>query len=264
MALSTIDERIPQLDIPAGLSSADKVLALLDAFDADHDVMGVSQLARRAGIAKSTAHRLLGVLVQWGMLSRDGNLYMLGSKLVELSTFAGNRLLRDVALPHLQDLYELTHGIVHLAVPDRGDALYVEKLYGHFCAKSTPAIGARVPLNRGPIGKVMLAHLNRDYGHPEALSRAMKNSVASSESLRTELERIESTGIAYAQERAPRGDTYVIAAPILDPSIGLIGAISITAGVDRVAPASIQLPLRTATVRIARALTLGAARQGRF
>ena len=68
------------------------------------------------------------------------------------------RELRDVALPYLQDLLEVTHEVVHLVVLDENQALYVEKLESRPGVLVVSQVGGRLPLHATGPGKVLLAH----------------------------------------------------------------------------------------------------------
>src|SRR5262245_26405981 len=60
----------PHYDGLAPGTSVGKALAVLDAFRGGGALLGVSQIAERAGIPKSTAHRLLSVLVDHSYVDR--------------------------------------------------------------------------------------------------------------------------------------------------------------------------------------------------
>jgi hypothetical protein len=66
-------------------------------------------------------------------------------------------LLREQLLPHLADLYELTHETVHLAVLRGTDIVYVNKIQGHRATRSPSRIGARLPAYCTGVGKALLA-----------------------------------------------------------------------------------------------------------
>jgi DNA-binding IclR family transcriptional regulator len=74
----------------------------------------------------------------------------------EIGQLAGRRL-RDRAHPHLQDLFDLTHENVHLAIRDGLQALYVDKVYGSRRVSVASRIGGRVPLHSTAVGRVLLA-----------------------------------------------------------------------------------------------------------
>ena len=84
-----------------GRTATSRVLAVLGAFDSTQSVLGVTAIARRSGLAVSTAHRLVAELEDWGALTRRGDgRYEIGPRLWEIGLLAPvNRELRQVALP---------------------------------------------------------------------------------------------------------------------------------------------------------------------
>src|SRR5947208_958286 len=68
-----------------GRSVTSRPLAVLDAFSASSPRLSLSEIAGRAGLPLTTAHRLLGELTAWGALSRrtDGR-YEIGRRLWDL------------------------------------------------------------------------------------------------------------------------------------------------------------------------------------
>src|SRR6476646_6279464 len=53
-----------------GVSSVDNALRILRSFSYSEPTLGVSELARRLGLGKSTVHRLLQALVRQGFVTR--------------------------------------------------------------------------------------------------------------------------------------------------------------------------------------------------
>src|SRR5690349_2997665 len=103
----------PDVTSPTERTAVDKALSLLTAFDPhSSNGIGVSELARRTGLTKSTAFRLLGVLLRNGVVERVGSNYRLGPTLHELG---GNiyspayERLGSLLTPFLADMYEQTH-----------------------------------------------------------------------------------------------------------------------------------------------------------
>ncbi|NIR58228.1 MAG: helix-turn-helix domain-containing protein, partial [Gammaproteobacteria bacterium] len=74
-----------------------RVTAILDAFDAGHSRLTLSDIARRSGLPLSTVHRLVAELEQWRALERDteGG-YRVGLRLYELGQLASGGL-RELA-----------------------------------------------------------------------------------------------------------------------------------------------------------------------
>ncbi len=222
-------------------TSVGKALALLDAFESLDTSLGVSELARRTGIPKSTAFRLLAILEQRQLVERENTRYCLGKRLFELGnrvSYCRPRSLRDTALPYISDLYELTHETVHLAVLDGTDVLYVEKIFGHQQVKAPSTVGGRVPAYCSAIGKALLAW--SDAAKVEAtVARGLKPrtgyTIVTPGRLVDELKVIRSQGVAYDREESNLGINCV-ASPIVSRSGRLIGGISVCGGAARFVP----------------------------
>src|SRR5262249_31002288 len=125
------------------LSSVATAIRLLKAFSEDEVDIGISDLARRLSIAKSTAHRLAGTLVSEGMLEQDHGTgkYRLGVALFRLGALVRRRMeVSNEARPFLYDLREKINESVHLAILDGSEIMYVYNL------ESTHAIRMRSDL----------------------------------------------------------------------------------------------------------------------
>lgn len=146
-----------------GASVTGRALALVGAFDEAHRRLTLTELAGRAGLPVATAHRLVGELVAWGALRRTSSGdYVVGRRLWDVGMLAPVQTgLREVASPHLHDLYGATHATVHLAVRDGVQVLYVDRLSGHASVPVVSTIGSRLPLHATGVGKVLLAHAPR-------------------------------------------------------------------------------------------------------
>lgn len=143
-----------------GTSVTGRALALVGAFDEQHRRLTLTELAGRAGLPVATAHRLVGELVAWGALRRTpAGDYVVGRRLWDVGMLAPVQTgLRDVASPHLHDLYGATHATVHLAVRDGAQVLYVDRLSGNASVPVVSTIGSRLPMHATGVGKVLLAH----------------------------------------------------------------------------------------------------------
>ncbi|WP_236792267.1 IclR family transcriptional regulator [Amycolatopsis sp. GM8] len=221
----------------AGLdSSAGKALALLDAFRDGGAVVGVSDLADRAGMAKSTAHRLLVVLIERGYVRRVNGKYALSSWVFELGNqvpIARTNGLRDRAIPYMTELFARTRTTVHLAVLRGTDILYVDKLYGHDSVHAATTIGARRPAHATGLGKAMLAFASNEDLHRNLSVRYRRftaYTVATPGNMAQILRRVREEGCATDHEESFLGISC-LAAPILDPRTHhAVAALSLTAG----------------------------------
>ncbi|MFE3052526.1 IclR family transcriptional regulator [Nocardia sp. NPDC059239] len=237
-------------------TSVAKALALLSSFTPHHLTMGVTEIARRANLPKSTAHRLLSVLVEWEMITKRGTEYSPGGRLTELAALSAQpdtQDLRRVALPYLLDLYEMTHETVNLCVLVGDDVLYVDKIHGHNCVNSPALVGARLPAANTAVGKALLAFSETAVVDRVArnLRPATSSSISSPAQLARELAAIRRTGIAYDRQETRPG-LSCIAAPVRSWSGTVVAAVSISGSVQRFQPATAATAIRTAAAGIAK------------
>ncbi|MFD6822011.1 IclR family transcriptional regulator [Streptomyces sp. NPDC060085] len=213
-------------------ASVDKAFSLLIAFgDRGSSGLGVSELARRAELSKSTAYRVLGMLERNGVVERVGTDYRLGERLYQLgrAVYApAQEGVRDFLLPYLTEIYERTRQTVHLAALHGTDVVYLAKLYGHRQAPIPSRIGGRLPAHATAVGKVLLAY-DADAA-TQALSRLLPRftrcTITDPDDLAAELERIRRTGIAFDDEESQLGLSCV-AAPVLGRAGQAVAALSV-------------------------------------
>lgn len=235
-----------------------RATAVLSAFDVEHPVLGVSELARQTGLAKSTVHRLAAELVGLGLLDHDdgGDGYRLGMRLFELGELVPtHRSLSDAALPIMEDLRAATQARIHLAVLQGIDVVYVEIL-GGFGLDLASRTGGRLPAHATGVGKVMLAYAGAgalrariDAGLPPLTSRT----IATAEALTLELRKIRTVGFALDLEESTLG-VCCVAAPVFGPDRKIAAALSVTGPMATFDPGTIGPAVRTAAFTLTRTL----------
>jgi DNA-binding IclR family transcriptional regulator len=244
---------------PGGLdprSVLGKVSLIVETLAADGGRMGLSELARRSGVAKPSVHRLCADLVAWGLVERVGDGFRLGPKLFEL----GQRVpvvrgLRDVALPYLEQVFVATKQTVHLAVLDGHDVLYVDKLAGLDSVAVPSTVAGRLPLHCTATGKCLLA-----FGDPALVESVVADglvprtpfTIVTRTRLEEDLAQIRAGGHAVEREECVSG-LASLAAPIFGWR-GLLGALSITTSVARLDEARLAPPVRDAAMALTRKL----------
>lgn len=140
-----------------------RAVSLLAAFVPADNAVSLSELARRTGLPKPTAHRLAGHLISLGMLERTDGGLRLGLALFELGQLVPRqRGLRDAARPYLEDLRQASGEAVHLAILEAPDVVYVDKLAGRGGPALPSRVGGRMPAHCTAVGKVLLAHAPAD------------------------------------------------------------------------------------------------------
>ncbi|MDH2425605.1 IclR family transcriptional regulator [Sphaerisporangium sp. TRM90804] len=200
-----------------GRSVTSRVLAVLGAFDTGHQELTLTDIARRSGLALTTAHRLVRELEGWQALSRgDDGRYHVGLRLWELGQLGSGRL-REVAHPWLQELFGATGENVHLAVRDGLEVLYVDKVYGRRAVPILSRTGTRLPMHPTGVGKALLAYETEWFiGSYLArkLERPTPHTVTEPGRLARELASVRARGYALTYEEMTLGSCSA-AAPIM-------------------------------------------------
>src|SRR3712207_2613359 len=127
-----------------------RALTVLSAFaHAPDGERSLTDLARLSGLPLTTVHRLVGQLQREGVLERlPSGGYRIGLRLWELGMLAPrSHGLREVALPFLEDLYEVTHQNVQLIVLDGAEAVIVERLRSRDAVQLNSPAGGRRPIH---------------------------------------------------------------------------------------------------------------------
>ncbi|WP_199432644.1 IclR family transcriptional regulator [Qaidamihabitans albus] len=243
---------------PAGRTAAGRVLAVLGAFDYQHRLLSLSEIARRGELTLPTAHRLVAELVSFGALERghDGR-YGVGLRLLELSALAPRGLqLREIAFPFLSHLHRTTGGNVHLGVRDGSEVVYVDTMRSRLRHPITSRVGDRWPLHATGTGLVLLAHAGQDV-QDEVLSAPLERftpkTVVDPGELRRILTQIRRTGVAVAHGQITLPNT-VVAVPVLAISGEVTAAISVVVESERARPRELEIALREVSRAISRSL----------
>jgi len=239
-------------------NAAGRLLAVLDAFGPDHRALSLSEIARRAGLSLSTAHRLVCELANWGALERGPTgRYSIGLRLLELAALSPRGLgLREAAFPYLDDLHHRTRGNVHLGVRDGAEVVYVETISACATHPTSGHMGDRWPMHVTGTGLVLLAYGERDLQERVLrgpLERLTPLTVTDPAQLRRELAQIRQSGFAVARGRITLPD-LVVAVPVYDQFGGVAAAISVVVETERAKPRVLANMLTVASGAITRRL----------
>ncbi|MBZ6083661.1 IclR family transcriptional regulator [Streptomyces olivaceus] len=217
---------------PASVLS--KAHLLLSAFSHGITTLGLTELSRRSGVSKGSAHRLAMELVELGYLARTPKGYQLGWGMFQLGQLVpGPARLRDVARPAMQDLRMASHAVVHLAVPQGAECVYLERIAGRRELIIIDAVADRVPHYTTASGRIFLAHAD-----PQVI--ACLDSVALAamgardhDELAAKFEDIRTQRHAEECSTCLRG-VKSIAVPVTYPGADhVIAAVSVTVPVER-------------------------------
>ena len=235
------------------LGVLDRMTRILEAFDQDDGGMGISELALRASLPKSTVSRLVGTLVRQRYLERDGKHIHLGLRLFELGQLAQQpRELRTAALPVMADLRNKTGQNVHLAIRDGHEMVCIAVMRGRSTTPSRVRTGGRLPMHATALGKACLALASPtdvDQVLAGELEAWTPRTITDRPALRRQLADIRRGELA-AEVREFAPDVSCAAVPVRGPADSVAAAVSVSGHADDVDPGLLEQPLRAAATAL--------------
>lgn len=221
--------------------SVDRAAALLLALGEVQGAAGVTELARRLGLHKSTASRLLATLQKRGLVEQDEETgkYRLGLIVIRLAEHAERTLdLRGLALPELERLARVSHETTGLGILEGDSMLAVAQVDGPNLIAVGDWTGRATPLHCVASGKVLMAALaEREVVRlvRRGLPRHTERTITDLEPLLEELARIRRRGYATAIGEYELG-LNAVAAPVYDGRGRVIAAVDIWGPAFRLTP----------------------------
>jgi IclR family transcriptional regulator, KDG regulon repressor len=228
------------------LGSVRTAARVLRAFSGGDGVMGVSEVARKLDISTSTAHRILATLAAERLLEHDASTgrYRPGLALYELGANVTEHVdLHAACQPVLTTLRHRTGEMVHVAVLDNLEVVYVERLESHQMLPVFRRVGHRLPAHLTSSGKVLLAalapaELDRRLGSSPLVAWT-RRSITDPGRLRAELAAVRSRGWASNVEEGQPGITSVGAA-VHGADGAAMAALSVVAASQRMRGTTMQ------------------------
>lgn len=248
------------------VQSIERAFAVLGALT--DGPIGVTEVAERVELPKSTAARMLASLVREGAVEQvpGGSRYRLGPRIETLATGLGaTRGLAEIARPHLVELATSIGEAAGLAVAEEREAHYVGQVDTPNPVGVRDWTGARVPLHAVSSGLVFLAHrpaaaIDRYLSEP--LLALTPRTTTDPDVLRERLRAVALAGYAWVVDEFAEGISSV-AAGIADVTGEVVAAVHVHGPSYRFPPpgrdAALGRHVATTANRIARTLRDGAA-----
>ncbi|QGK69597.1 helix-turn-helix domain-containing protein [Allosaccharopolyspora coralli] len=189
------------------LTSVDNALLLLLMLR-DQGTVRVSEAAEELGIARSTAHRLLSMLVYRDFaIQDDRRSYAPGPALAGQAPEQPNQQLRTLLYPHMDALCERVQETVNLMLRVGTQTRFIATVESTQVLHVGDRRGTILPAHRSSGGKALLAELDRSQ--LEQLYRAEDSDRALPDrewkTLLRELKSIRESGYALNQEKTEDG-----------------------------------------------------------
>ena len=207
-------------------------LGVITAFDAGRPRMTLSEVARRRGLSRATARRLLLTLEQLGYVRTDGRDFELTAKVLELGyAYLSALSLPEIAAPHLRRLSETVGESTSVAVLDGPDIVYVARVQARHIMNVAISVGTRFPAHATSMGRVLLSELPDDQvrarceaalAHPPA-----RRTVTTLDGLRHRLAEVRRSGWADVDQELEAG-LRSVAVPIRDARGQITAAVNVS------------------------------------
>lgn len=211
----------------SGVQSVERAFAVLRCLSGGP--AGVTDVADRVNLPKSTVSRLLSTLEELGMVEQmePGGSYRIGMGMAEIAAavLPGRTLIAAVR-PHLHDLAKATGEAAGLSIADGFDVLYLDQVDSPNQVQSRDWTGERVPAHTVSSGQVLLAFgaIDAERYLAQPLERLARGTLTDAAAIRARIAEVAEKGYAWAIEEFLDGLNSV-AAPIRDASDRVVAAI---------------------------------------
>ena len=219
-----------------GVQSLNRALDILEALALEPEGMTLTALSQRVGLHKSTVHRLLSTLAARNYVELGAAGCRLGLRVADLGSRLLNSMeLRTESAPLLRQLSHRLQKVVHLAVVDEGEVVYLDKVEPVESIRLYSSIGRRAPFHCTGLGKVMAAFCPEEqvqaWVKHHGLPRKTAYTLTDWEDLRVELALIRQRGYGF-DEVEHEENVRCVAAPVRDYRGTVIAGVSVTGRAD--------------------------------
>ena len=228
-----------QHEAKGSIQVIERMMSLLDALAENQEPATLKVLSQATGLHPSTAHRILAVMTNARLVSRqEASTSALGIRLLELGNLVKARInLREIALPFMQRLHETIGEAINLGVRDEDDIIYIERTSGgRSLVRVVYLVGGRAPLHLTSLGKLFLAADTseevRSYAKRTGLPGKTPHSLTDLATLEKELDKIRRHDVAYDNEEAEIG-LRCVASPVRNDEGVIVAGLSLSAPTDR-------------------------------
>lgn len=227
--------------LPDGLAETDKefvaaiarAMTVLEAFDAGHPEMNLSEISALTGITPATVRRCLHTLQVVGYVRQSGRKFRLGPRVLTLAQgYAGANRIEDLVGRELKLLVETFDDPSSVAVLDGFQVVYVATIARPSALRPSARVGTRYPAHATSLGKVLLAHAPPQVraaclARPQ-LEAPTDRTLADPAALAQALVRIAQEGYALSIDELDYG-VASIAVPVFDGQGRAVAAINSSA-----------------------------------
>lgn len=218
------------------VQSLERGIAVLRSFDADNAHQTLSEVAKRTGLTRATARRLLLTLTTLGYASTDGRNFTLTPSVLDLGyAYLSSLNIQQIAQPFLEALSEDVRESSSISVLDGSDIVYVARVPTSRIMTIALGLGTRLPAHCTSMGRVLLAELPLEEAHrrlPLSIEPRTDLTITDRARLDAELVRVRTQGWSLVDQELEIG-LRSIAAPLRDSNGRAIAAMNLSTHAGR-------------------------------
>lgn len=221
---------------PRTVTTTETAFAILETLR-ERNGARISEIADELELAKSTVHRHLTTLIQREWVGKEGDVYHIGLRFLEVGEHARTRKEGyQMAEEKVEELAVETDERAQFIVEEHGQGVYIHREIGSHAVKTDPGIGKRVPLHAISAGKAILAHLpeqkiDRILKHQGVPSQT-PNTITTREALFAELDAVRDQGYSINDEENIEG-LRAVGVPVTGKAGRVLGALSVSGPTHR-------------------------------
>lgn len=216
-----------------GMKTVRDAVGVLQCFSASEPLLGVTEIARRTGMHKSSVSRIMATLEDTRFLERDPTTrrFRLGDGLYALAApMFSRRSLAETVRPVLEKLATTAGETASFNIWNGREATVIESAAGTNAIGHFAPIGMRNPAHCTSSGKLLLAFDPRadlETLLEEGLHQYTQNSITDAEDLRAALAEIRANGVAVNRGEFLE-DVGAVAALVKREGDRVAGALSLS------------------------------------
>ncbi|MCE5256862.1 MAG: IclR family transcriptional regulator [Spirochaetaceae bacterium] len=214
------------------VQSLDRTFDILELLASEPAGISLASIAQKTGLPKSTAFRLLSVLLQreYARKSGDTGLYRLGPAFAEMSShYLGSLELKTESAPFLKALASSLGTIVFLACRQGRNMVYIDRQDQYASLRNYAVIGQQKPLYCTALGKSLMLDMPDDeialLYEGETLVKQGPKTHTSVVELLADMAECRRRGWCFDNEEA-EADVRCVGAPIRDYRGQIISSVS--------------------------------------
>jgi DNA-binding IclR family transcriptional regulator len=221
------------------IPAVEKMLGIVELLAGESRSYSISELAKRLGMSKNMAFRIVKYLEQQGYLETGNGAggYQLGKGFYRIGVkLAARYELTDRAHPHLCWLSQQTGETANIQAPAGDRVMVMDVVYPPSDYYFHLSIGTKLLYHCNAMGKCILAYMEREEINkviPAQLSGQTTKGLRTRAELMKHLEGVRESGLGYDREEYVPG-IYCIAAPVFNIHGQAVAGVGITGLVARI------------------------------